>query len=82
LGKGNSSRFNKRNWLRQDFLENKYLVTTNLQLTSNWKKYIIPIPDASKLRAERGLFGMLKEQKMVKVILLIDELKFEKLGTI
>jgi hypothetical protein len=53
----------------QDFLENKYLVTTNLQLTSNWKKYI-PIPDASKLRAEEDCFGMLKEQKMVKVTIL------------
>jgi hypothetical protein len=26
----------------QDFLENKYLVTTNLQLTSNWKNILFP----------------------------------------
>jgi hypothetical protein len=49
----------------QDFLENKYLVTTNLQLTSNWKIYYSD--SASKLRAERGLFWYAEGQKMVKV---------------
>lgn len=41
----------------QDFGENKYLVTLpNLRLSTNWKKYIIPIPDASKLTIEKGMF--------------------------
>jgi hypothetical protein len=42
------------------------------------EKYIIPIPDASKLRAERGLFWY-AEEEMVKVHFWIDELKFEKI---
>jgi hypothetical protein len=46
------------------------------------EKIYYSIPDASKLRAEEDCFGMLKEQKMVKVTFWIDELKFEKLGTI
>jgi hypothetical protein len=45
------------------------------------EKYIIPIPDASKLRAERGLFWYAEGAEMV-VTFWIDELKFEKLGTI
>ena len=33
-----------------DFDENKYVTTlSNLQLTTNWRKFVIPIPDASKL---------------------------------
>ena len=40
-----------------DLGQNKYQVTLNgLPVTSNWKKVIIPIPDASKLTAEKGLF--------------------------
>jgi hypothetical protein len=67
----------------QDFIENKYLVTTNLQLTTNWKKYIIPIPDAAKLVAEKGLFWYAEGPENGKgYTFWIDELKFEKLGTI
>jgi hypothetical protein len=67
----------------QDFGENKYLVTTDLQLTTNWKKYIIPIPDASKLIAEKGLFWYAEGPENGKgYTFWIDELKFEKLGTI
>jgi hypothetical protein len=69
--------------LGQDFGENKYLVTTNLQLTTNWKKYIIPIPDAYKLTAERGMFWYAEGAENGKgYTFWIDELKFEKLGTI
>jgi hypothetical protein len=64
LGKGTQAGLINEIGFGQDFLENKYLVTTNLQLTSNGKIYI-PIP-RSKLRAEEDCFGMLKEQKMVK----------------
>ena len=34
----------------QDFFEDKYAVTLpSVQLTTNWRKYVIPIPDASVL---------------------------------
>lgn len=67
----------------QDFGENKYEVKTDLQLTTNWKKYIIPIPDATKLIAERGVFWYAEGPENDKgYTFWIDELKFEKLGTI
>lgn len=67
----------------QDFLENKYQVTTNLKLTTNWRKYIIPIPDASKLIAERGMFWFAEGPENGEgYSFWIDELQFEKLGTI
>jgi hypothetical protein len=69
--------------LGQDFEENKYLVTTNLQLTTYWKKYIIPIPDASRLKAERGMFWYAEGAENGKgYTFWIDDLKYEKLGTI
>ncbi|PKD44216.1 Ig-like domain-containing protein [Rhodohalobacter barkolensis] len=41
----------------QDFLGDQYAVTRNdLKLTTNWEKYIIPIPDPSVLTSEQGLF--------------------------
>ena len=67
----------------QDFGENKYLVTTNLQLTTTWKKYTIAIPDATKLIAEKGMFWYSEGPEDNKgYTFWIDELKFEKLGTI
>ena len=66
---------------------NKYQVTMqNLPLTTQWKKYIIPIPDASKLFQEKGMFwyaeGASTESEEGGYTFWIDELKFEKLGTI
>ncbi len=68
----------------QDFGENKYQVSLqNLQLTTNWKKYIIPIPDASKLTQEKGMFWYAEgPENGDGYTFWIDELKFEKLGTI
>ena len=67
----------------QDFGENKYVVTTDLQLTTNWKKYIIPIPDATKLIAERGMFWYAEGPENGKgYTFWVDDLKFEKLGNI
>jgi len=67
----------------QDFGENKYLVSTNLQLTTNWRKYIIPLPDASKLIEETGMFWYAEGAENGEgYSFWIDELKFEKLGTI
>ncbi|MFL1010551.1 Ig-like domain-containing protein [Flavisericum labens] len=67
----------------QDFEENKYQVSTSIQLTTNWRQYIIPIPDASKLTEEAGLFWYAEGPEDSKgYSFWIDELKFEKLGTI
>lgn len=67
----------------QDFGENKYQVSTSLQLTTNWRKYIIPIPDASKLFQERGMFWYAEGPENGEgYSFWIDELQFEKLGTL
>ena len=40
-----------------DLGESKYLVSMqNVAVNSNWKKYIIPIPDPSRLTQEKGMF--------------------------
>lgn len=76
-----------------DFLEDKYPVgRSNIQLTTDWKKYVIPIPDASKLIQERGLFlfsagGLdildnIPNGNEIGWTFWIDEIKFEKLGNI
>ncbi len=70
----------------QDFLENKYQVNASrVTLSTNWVKYVIPIPDASKLFNERGMFWYsagTQETFGYGYTFWIDELKFEKLGTI
>lgn len=70
----------------QDFLDNKYQVKIKgaLQLTTNWIKYVIPIPDPSKLVQERGMFWYAEgpNDDGTGWTFWIDELKFEKLGTI
>jgi hypothetical protein len=69
-----------------DFIENKYQVSkTNLSLSTNWVKYTIPIPDASKLFDERGMFWYSAGTQNTGdfgYTFWIDDLKFEKLGTI
>ncbi len=67
-----------------DLGENKFVVSiTNLPVTSGWKKVIIPIPDAAKLVKERGLMyyaaGPIANRGYT---FWIDEVKFEKLGSI
>lgn len=66
------------------FGENKYLVTiNNIELTTVWTKVIIPIPDASKLKLEKGMFWYSEGPENGKgYTFWIDELKFEKLGNI
>jgi len=67
----------------QDFGENKYQVSTSFQLTTYWKKYIIPIPDASKLTQEKGMFWYAEgPENGMGYSFWIDDLQFEKLGTI
>ena len=68
----------------EDFEEDKFIVTLpNVSLSTKWTKYIIPIPDAFKLYNERGMLrysaGAING---LGYTFWIDELKFEKLGTI
>lgn len=52
-------------------------------MTTNWTKVIIPIPDPSKLTAERGmLYYTEAPEDSTGYTFWIDEVKFEKLGTI
>ncbi len=70
----------------EDFYPNKYITTMkNVSIGTNWKKYIIPIPDAAKLIQEKGMFRYSTGTQGTNgsgYIFWIDELKFEKLGTI
>jgi hypothetical protein len=70
----------------EDFYPNKYITTmTNISVSTAWTKYIIPIPDASKLLQERGMFRYSAGSQSTNGMgytFWIDELKFEKLGTI
>ncbi|WP_370477380.1 Ig-like domain-containing protein [Tamlana flava] len=70
----------------QDFLGNKYQVTrTNISLGTNWVKYIIPIPDPSKLTEERGMLWYAagsQDTGGFAYTFWLDEVKFEKLGTV
>ena len=68
-----------------DFVNNKYSATVdNIQLSTNWRKVVIPIPDASKLTQERGMFIFSAGTDSTNgqgYTFWIDELRFEKLGT-
>lgn len=67
-----------------DFAENKFLVTlTNLRISTTWTKYTIPIPDPSRLVVEKGMFWYAEgPEDGDGYTFWIDELKFEKLGTV
>jgi len=67
-----------------DLGESKYQASvSNLLVNTNWKKYVIPIPDPSKLKMERGMFFYSEGPENERgYTFWIDELKFEKLGTI
>ena len=70
----------------EDFYPNKYITTMrNVSLGTTWAKYIIPIPDASKLLQEKGMFRYSAGTQNTNgfgYTFWIDDLKFEKLGTI
>lgn len=72
----------------QDFLGDEYRAyRTSLDFTTNWKKYIIPIPDPSKLTQERGVFqfaagGIGEAGQEVGYSFWIDDIKFEDLGIV
>ena len=68
------------------FNGNKYITTMrNVTLSTVWTKYTIPIPDASKLLNEIGMFRYSAGSQSTNNLgytFWIDELRFEKLGTI
>jgi len=70
----------------QDFMENKYQVNANnFSIGTNWAKYTIPIPDASKLIEERGVFWYAAGTQATNglgYVVWFDDIKFEKLGTV
>ncbi|WP_197275393.1 glycosyl hydrolase family 16 [Nonlabens sp. YIK11] len=68
----------------QDFGDAKYLVTRqNLRLTTNWKKYIIPIPDPSVLTQESGLLWYAEgPEDGDGYTFWLDTVQFERLGTV
>lgn len=65
-----------------DLGENKFVTTlAGLSVNTNWKKVIIPLPDASKLTAEKGLFYYSAGPENNKgYTFWIDEVRFENLG--
>lgn len=69
-----------------DFEEDKFpVVAQNIRLSTDWRKVIIPIPDPSKLIQERGMFFFSAGSQSTGgfgFTFWIDELRFEKLGTI
>ncbi len=60
----------------------KYQATISaVKVNTNWKKYYIPIPDPSKLSAERGMFFYSEGPENGNgYTFWIDEVKFEKSG--
>lgn len=67
-----------------DMGESKYKVTlTNLHVNTNWMQYYIPFPDPSVLKQERGMFFYAAAPQNGRGFTFwIDEVRFEKLGTI
>lgn len=65
-----------------DLGDSKYLASLSaLPVNSNWTKIIIPIPDPSRLRAEKGMLYLAEGPENGRgYTLWIDEVKFEKLG--
>lgn len=70
--------------LGNDLGESKYQVTiSNVAVNTAWQKIIIPLPDPSKLTAERGMFFYSEgPENDLGYTFWIDEVKFESLTTI
>lgn len=67
-----------------DLGESNFVVSLqNIKVTTGWQKIIIPIPDPSKLTEERGmLFFSEGPENERGYTFWLDEVKFEKLGTL
>ena len=75
--------------LGQDFLGDQFRAfRTNLDFTTQWQKFIIPLPDPSKLLQERGVFQFAAggigdvPGEEVGYTFWIDELRFENLASV
>jgi hypothetical protein len=77
----------------QNFEGDQFSVArTGIELTTNWKKYVVPIPNPSKLTQERGLFSYIAAPydvlgdgpngNEIGWTFWLDEIKFENLGTV
>ena len=68
-----------------DFIDDKYTVNIeDTTLSTAWKKYIIPIPDPSKLVQEKGMFifsAGTQSTENLGYSIWLDEIRFEKLNT-
>ncbi len=69
-----------------DFENSEYDVTLeNVELSTDWRKIIIPIPDPSKLVQEKGMFlfsAGTESTNGTGYTFWLDEMRFEKLGTL
>lgn len=67
-----------------DLAESPYQASIGgVAVNSNWKKYIIPLPNAQVLQEERGMFFYSEGPENERgYTLWIDEVQFERLGTI
>lgn len=69
-----------------DFEGDEHAVTLdNVELSTDWRKIIIPIPDPSKLSQEKGMFFFAAGTQGTNGIgftFWLDEMRFEKLGTL
>ncbi|MEM6397356.1 MAG: hypothetical protein AAF741_13495 [Bacteroidota bacterium] len=70
--------------LGNDLGANQFVATiTNVPVNTNWRKYYIPIPDASKLTRERGMFWFAEGPEDEEgYTFWIDDVRYENLGTI
>ncbi len=70
----------------QDFLDNAFQISASgLAIGTNWTKFTLPIPDASRLVQERGVFWYAdgtEDTNSQGYTLWFDEIRFENLGTI
>jgi len=69
-----------------DFEDGKYpVILENVELSTDWRKIIIPIPDPSKLVQEKGMFLFAAGTQSTNgtgFTFWMDEMRFEKLGTL
>jgi hypothetical protein len=66
-----------------DFGENKYATEATIRVNTVWTKYIIPIPDPSKLMREEGLLAIAEGPENGEgYTIWLDVVKYEKLGTL
>lgn len=69
-----------------DFENGEYpVILENVELSTDWRKIIIPIPDPSKLVQEKGMFlfaAGTQSTNGVGYTFWLDEMRFEKLGNL